>query len=106
MQSGTVSLTNSSIKVEELFETDCNCLDKGASCEINSYFFPFLYSSLAQPSPFNMSLLNYTYSNWNFFGQNVNSIMISANDSINIDNSTLRVSVIAIYSPSITLNNS
>jgi hypothetical protein len=53
-----------------------------------------------------MSLINYTYNTWNIFGRNVNSIVIAANDSINIIGSTLRISVIAIYSTLITTLNS
>ncbi len=46
-----------------------------------------------------MKLMNYTYDTWNFFGANVNSILLTANNSINIVNSTLRISVIGMYSP-------
>lgn len=53
-----------------------------------------------------MSLMNYTYNTWNFFGSNVNSIVIAANNSANIIDSTLRISVVAIYSTYITFTNS
>jgi|688.fasta_scaffold1116639_1 hypothetical protein len=53
-----------------------------------------------------MTLVNYTYNTWNIFGANVNSILLIANNSINIINSTLKISVIAIYSTSIVASNS
>lgn len=50
--------------------------------------------------------MNYTYDTWNFFGRSVNSILITANSSIIIESSTLRVSVIGMYSSSISIYRS
>ena len=49
--------------------------------------------------------MNYTYNTWNFYGKDVKSIVILSNNTINLLNCELRVSVIALYTPSLTIDN-
>ena len=47
-------------------------------CEGNNYYFPFLFTSLYYTSEFNLSLLNYTYKDWIFKDEGVNSVVMIA----------------------------
>ena len=61
---------------------------------------------MGYPSGFNISLMNYTYENWIFIEKKVNSIVLFADNAIIMNNSTFRISVIAIYTTSLYVNSS
>lgn len=106
LQSNQIQLANASIVIDNSFNTDCDCTSKATVCTAPNYDFPFLYSQIKYPSPFNITLMNYTFQNWIFIGQGTNSAVLYARSNIIISNSTIRISVIAIYSTILTITNS
>jgi len=52
-----------------------------------------------------MDSLNYTFDTWNIIGNGASSAVLAANSSININNSTLSLSLIGIYAPILNLQS-
>lgn len=101
-----IYLQNTTIQNDGSFSTDCDCTSKATICTAPNYYFPYLYSELKYPSQFNVLLMNYTYQNWIFIEQDGNSVVLYARNGISINNSTISVSVIAIYSTLLVVANS
>ena len=99
-------MQNSTIQNDDSFSTDCDCTSKATICTAPIYYFPFLYTEFKYPSPFNLSLMNYTYENWIFVNIDGHSLVLYATNTITINNSTITISVIAIYTTVLRVVNS
>ena len=66
-------------------------------CQPPLYYFPFLFDSVQYISNYSFALMNYTFQNWFFQFEDVDSVVILAQDYVSLTNSTIRVSAQAIY---------
>lgn len=105
LQAQNIQISNATFLNDQYYATNCNCLEKGVTCSLTQYYFPYLYGSLQTSSPFSMQLLNYTYLEWNFM-KGANSVVLAANNSIALNYTNIRYSVAALYTAQLTMNYS
>ena len=97
MEGETIELIESNITNDDDFGRYCAKDYNSSICAPSNYYFPFLYNSLYYVSSFNLSLFNYTYNDWIFKDEGVNSVVMVASQQISVMNSSIKVSVIAAY---------
>ena len=105
LQGNQVSVSGSYLYNGMSFSTDCNCITM-ESCDFDPYYLPFLFDDTQASSNYSMEQVNHTYADWDFMGKDVASIVILANDSIDLSHSRTSVSLTAIYAPTVTLSDS
>lgn len=102
MTADQISLRNSSLANDSLLETNCNCINQTGQCTPWTFKFPSLFSIKATPT-FNISNLSAQLS-YPFLHSN--AIVLDAADSLKIAFSTLRISIIGLFSVNINILSS